>query len=777
MPPLPHSDTLHPLPLRLPAGGQRLRLPRLAMPVTIRSRLLLLVLSVLLPGMLGVGWLIGSTYAAEREAHERNLRDTARAMSMLVDAELSRRATIANVLSQSPELDGPIPPEAERRLAFEQQARRAMQGMAGWVELRAPGRVLLSTRLPQGSRSETPGPATLSLTALMQPLQVMGGVPGQPGDELHAAWVEPVRRDGQLVYNIAVTVRPSELQRIVQAQANPGWVGTVMDSTGRVVARQPGGAAFAGRSIRDDLRQRMASAPEGSFQSVSLDGTPMAGYFSTSPRGWSYVSAMPLDSFAGHVPNEVLRVIVGALVLGLLALLGALWVARRIERPIRSLKTAAQDLQAGRPVLTRPTGMVECDEVADALATAGRTMAGSRAELERSVAQAVDRTRVVEQRGAQSQRTEALGRLTGGVAHEFNNLLGIISNSMHLMLRHPASAQLQAPLAATQRAVDKGSQLTQHLLRVSGRRPGVRQQQLALARYLPEVQELLRSVLGRRIEIHVQVAPGLAPIRVDASELDLALVNLALNAHDAMPDGGELRLHASLATADDKEGLPQLAAGDYALITVGDDGIGMDADLAGHAFEPFFTTKPVGQGSGLGLSQVYGFATQAGGAARLASTPGLGTTVSLLLPVSLADDERRPASLSPAAPQAIAGAAVLLVEDEEALGDVTAALLMAHGARVLRASHAEAAWRLLEAGADVDVVLCDIVMPGALDGVALARRLREQRPGLPVVLITGFSDTAIGDGEFTVLRKPCAPAALLGALQSALDIARSTRVR
>jgi CheY-like chemotaxis protein len=305
----------------------------------------------------------------------------------------------------------------------------------------------------------------------------------------------------------------------------------------------------------------------------------------------------------------------------------------------------------------------------------------------------------------------------------------------------------------------------------------VRQQQLALARYLPEVQELLRSVLGRRIEIHVQVAPGLAPIRVDASELDLALVNLALNAHDAMPDGGELRLHASLATADDKEGLPQLAAGDYALITVGDDGIGMDADLAGHAFEPFFTTKPVGQGSGLGLSQVYGFATQAGGAARLASTPGLGTTVSLLLPVSLADDERRPASLSPAAPQAIAGAAVLLVEDEEALGDVTAALLMAHGARVLRASHAEAAWRLLEAGADVDVVLCDIVMPGALDGVALARRLREQRPGLPVVLITGFSDTAIGDGEFTVLRKPCAPAALLGALQSALDIARSTRVR
>jgi len=746
------------------------------MPVTIRSRLLLLVLSVLLPGMLGVGWLIGSTYEAERDAHERNLRDTARALSMLVDAELSRRATIANVLSQSPELDGPTPPDAERRVAFEQQARRAMQGLDGWVELRAPGRVLLSTRLPAGTRTESPGPAALATTAAMQPLQPLGNA--RPGDaqEFYAAWVEPVRRDGQLLYNLAVTVRPSELQRIVQTQANPGWIGTVMDSAGHVVARQPGGTEFAGRPIRDDLRQRMVSATEGGFQSISLDGQPTAGYFSTSPRGWSYVSAMPSDTFAGRLPSEVVRIVVGALALGTLALLGALWVSRRIEQPIRALKTAAQDLQAGRPVATRPTGMVECDEVADVLARAGRTMAGSHAELERSVAQAVERTRVVEQRGAQSQRVEALGRLTGGVAHEFNNLLGIISNSMHLMLRHPAATELQAPLAATQRAVDKGSQLTQHLLRVSGRRPSTRLQTIALAGYLPEVQDLLRSVLGRRIDVHVHVAPGVGAVRVDASELDLALVNLALNAHDAMPNGGELRLRACPATPEDKEGLPQLADGDYVLITVGDDGLGMAPELAEHAFEPFFTTKPVGQGSGLGLSQVYGFATQAGGTARLASTPGLGTTVSLLLPLARAEDLLAPAPSTPAPGQTIAGAAVLLVEDEESLGDVTAALLMAHGARVLRANHADAALRLLDAGADVDVVLSDIVMPGALDGVGLARRLRDQRPGLPVVLITGFSNTAIADGEFTVLRKPCAPAELLASLQAALAIARSARL-
>ena len=158
---------------------------------------------------------------------------------------------------------------------------------------------------------------------------------------------------------------------------------------------------------------------------------------------------------------------------------------------------------------------------------------------------------------------------------------------MHLLQRHPAAAELQTPLGATQRAVDKGSQLTQHLLRFSGRRP-VRIQTLSFARYLPEVQELMRSVLGRRIEIRVEVAPDIWPVRLDASELDLALVNLALNAHDAMPNGGELLLRASNAGPQDKEGL-DLAAGDYVLLTVGDDGVGLEPAMVEHAFEPFFT--------------------------------------------------------------------------------------------------------------------------------------------------------------------------------------------
>lgn len=741
------------------------------MPVTIRSRLLLLVLSALVPAMLGVAWLISSTFEAERDAHQRNLRDTARALSMLVDGELSRRAAIAHVLAQSPALDSSGPLDEEQRLAFERLARRAMQGLDGWIELRAPGRVLLSTRLPEGSPGEAPGPASLSPAPVMLPLQPSAAGDARAESERHAAWVEPVIRGGGLLYNLVVTVKPSELQRIVQAQApHPGWIGSVLDNTGHLVARLPGGPAFVGRRASPDILDRMAAAREGGFQSVSLDGVPTAGYFSTSALGWSYVSAMPRNEFAGRMPQAVQRVVVGALVLLALAMAGAIWVSRRIERPLRALKRLAQELQAGRPVDARSTGMVESDEVAEALVTAGHEIASNRAELERSVAQAVERTRQVEQRGAQSQRVVALGRLTGGVAHEFNNLLGVISNSMHLMQRHPSAADLQGPLGATQRSVDKGSALTQHLLRFAGRRP-VRVQTLSLARYLPEVQELMRSVLGRRIEIQVQAAANVWPVRVDVNELDLALVNLALNAHDAMPSGGELKLRASNATAEDKEGLQELGPGDYVLLTVSDDGMGLDPSLVEHAFEPFFTTKPVGQGSGLGLSQVHGFATQAGGTARLASTPGLGTTVSLLLPVARDDDPPTPA-VADAAQPSIAGASLLLVEDDEALGDVTAALLMAHGARVLRAVDASAALRLLDEGAAIDVVLTDVVMPGAMDGVALARRLREQRPRLPVVLITGFNNTAVGDGEFVILHKPCAPAELLNTLQSVITAAR-----
>lgn len=724
------------------------------MPVTIRSRLLLLVLSVLLPSGLGVAWLIGRTFQAEREAHERTLRETARAMSMVIERELMRRATIAQVLAQSSRLDEfpALSPQALNQ--FTLQARRALVGIDGWLELNAPGRTLLDTREP----APPPDDARPSLvdTPEVLPLAASADDP-----EPHAALVAPVQRSGRTVYNLVVTLRPAEMQRVVDGVALPrGWIGTVMDNHGTVIARQPGGPSFVGRQATEDLRRRMSSASEGLFESVSLDGVETVGYYSTSPLGWTYLTAMPREQFAGVLPDAVRRIGLGSLTLLALAVLGARWVSRSIVVPVQSLKVSAARMQAGKPVEVRSTGIAECDEVALALTEAAEVIRHNRADLERQVAEAVERTRQAEQRVSQSQRVEALGRLTGGVAHDFNNLLGVISNSAHLMQRHPAAAELQVPLSATLRAVEVGSQLTQHLLRFAGRRP-LRPQMLQLGRTLPELQELMRSVLGRRIEISVHVAPDTWPVRVDSSEFELALINLALNARDAMPAGGELRLAARNADADDREALPP---GRYVLLSVSDDGSGIAPEVAEHVFEPFYTTKGVGQGTGLGLSQVHGFAVQAGGTARLASTPGLGTTVSLLIPAA---DERQaePPSPPPAQPHDVRGLAVLLVEDNESLADVTAALLRSHGARVERAAGAEEALARIDAGLRCDVVLSDVVMPGRFDGLELARRLRRRAPPLPVVLTTGFSNAAsAAAGEFTVLRKPCPEAELLGAL-------------
>ncbi len=733
------------------------------MPVTIRSSLLLLVLSILLPAAVGGVWYVTATFQAERRAHEQTLRDTSRALLMVLDGEIGKRAAMARVLALSRWLDDAPQLQPDHLARFTQLAQGALQGMDGWVELRGRDGLVWDLReVSSDPRSPAPVDGSELVTeAVVLPLRAAS----QP-DRAHAAAVAPVVRDGQTVLNLLVTIRPGELQRIIDAQKLPaGWVSAVLDSRAMVMARQPDGPAFLGRSATQDLRERIAREREGLIESVSLDGKAVVGYFSTSEQGWTYITAMPRELFVGVPSRTVYQTAGGALLLLTLSLLAALWLSRRIVGPVRALKHVANQLQRGVLVPAPKTGIVECDEVALALSDAVKAVHGSRAELERQVAEAIERTRQAEQIASQSQRVEALGRLTGGVAHDFNNLLGVISNSAHLIERHPAAGELAVPLAATLRAVETGSQLTQHLLRFAGRRP-VKPQPLQLARWLPELHDLLRSVLGRHVELAVHVAEGLPMVRVDASELELALVNLALNARDAMAHGGQLRLTARLADAEETQRLGGPPTGRHVLIAVTDNGAGIDPALLPRVFEPFFTTKELGRGTGLGLSQVHGFCVQAGGAARIDSTPGLGTTVSLLLP-AFTDGEAPAVEAAPSALTTIAGARVLVVEDNPTLSDVTVALLRAHGAEVDQAAKVADALQKLAEEPAFDVVLSDVVMPGRMDGIGMARLLKQQRPQLPVVLISGFNQ-ADNDGEFLILRKPCPQDELLAVLADAV---------
>lgn len=733
--------------------------------VSVRTRLALLVLSILLPALLAALWVLSLTYRMEREANERLLKETARAVSMVLDGELAQRRAVVRALSLSRMLeDAPdIPPDTLR--AFDLQARRTLQGLRGWLEVRTADKVLLDTRWPLAGEPETSGeaPGDMAETPVVKPLSI------DSKHGYHAALVQPLELNGKTVLNLKLTVLPEEMQAIIDhQQLSAEWVGTVIDSDGRVVARHPGGVSYAGRQATADLRARLATQREGLIETVSLDGKPVMAYFSTSPQGWTYLTAMPRDAFEGMVPKAVLNVALGVLALLGLALLGSARVSRSIVAPILTLKAAAARMEAGDVVNPPPTGISECDDVAVAIAKASRSMRESHADLERQVAAAVAQTRNAEQRLSNIQRVEALGRLTGGVAHDFNNLLGVISNSAHLIQRRVSAPELAAPVAATLRAVENGSRLTQHLLRFAGRQ-AVRPRTVFLSDSLPEIGELMKSVLGSRIKLSIEVDPLAQPIFVDPSELELSLVNLALNARDAISSQGEVWVRAMNADRQEATGLPP---GEYVLITVSDNGSGIDDATAKRVFEPFFSTKSTEQGSGLGLSQVYGFCQQAAGTARLDSTPGLGTTVSLLLPAKN-NMSTEPALLMPPEGASIDGTRVLLIDDNESLRDITAALLTSYGCDVQTCSTGDQALRLVHTHPAFDVVLTDVLMPGGMDGVTLARRLRQELPQLPVVLISGHSgDVALTDG-FRLLRKPCSPEALVAVLHDAVNNPRA----
>lgn len=367
----------------------------------------------------------------------------------------------------------------------------------------------------------------------------------------------------------------------------------------------------------------------------------------------------------------------------------------------------------------------------------------------------------------QAQKLDALGQLAGGLAHDLNNILMVVSANAELLARLVPQAAARSELTSILRAVDGGGKLTRRLLGLSRKQP--RQPEvLRLRAALEGMLELLRTTAGKAVEVALQVEPHTPAVEVDVAELEMALINLVANARDAMAHKGRIRIHARPGRPGEGAEGPALG---YAVISVADTGQGMSADILKRAFEPFFTTKPPGVGTGLGLAQVYQFCAQAGGDVEVASKLRVGTTVSMLLPATAK-------AAPPAQPAEPAGelapslsARVLLVEDSPDLSSTIAASLEKSGCIVTPVASAQEAERLaLAPGSGFDVVLSDIVMPGA-DGLALAIRLRKRRPDLPVVLMTGYSKEArhAAPSGMEILAKPCAAGEIVGALSRAIS--------
>jgi PAS domain S-box-containing protein len=346
---------------------------------------------------------------------------------------------------------------------------------------------------------------------------------------------------------------------------------------------------------------------------------------------------------------------------------------------------------------------------------------------------------------AESQKLDALGQLTGGVAHDFNNLLMVISGSIHTLKKGIGDdAKLQRAVAAIEAATRRGAALTSQLLTFA-RRQSVNPQPIDIAERIEAVRKVLGTGVGGTVKLSLDVGRRTWPVTVDAAELETALVNLVINARDAMPDGGTITIGAHNA---ELSGEPDV--GDYVAISVADTGTGIAPDVLDKIFDPFFTTKPVGKGTGLGLSQVHGFTHQAGGTVMVDSELGKGTKVTILLP----RDQASPQAAKAESADCSGSGTVLLVEDNPDVAAASTSLLEQLGYSVRRVADAEEALREVERDG-VDLVFSDIVMPGKMDGLGLARRLREIRPDLPVLLATGYSDVAASvRGDFSILRKP-----------------------
>ncbi|GHD61160.1 histidine kinase [Thalassobaculum fulvum] len=340
----------------------------------------------------------------------------------------------------------------------------------------------------------------------------------------------------------------------------------------------------------------------------------------------------------------------------------------------------------------------------------------------------------------QAHKMEAVGQLTGGVAHDFNNLLTVISGNLELLERRLVDDDDRDILREAQEAADLGAQLASRLL-AFGRRQPLNPKPIDLNAMVVSMVDLLRRTLGETVRISTRLGEAVPVIMVDPGQVENALLNLSINARDAMPDGGTVTIETGLVTASDETG--EIVPGTYVKLTVSDTGVGMPPEVRQRAFEPFFTTKGPGAGSGLGLSMVYGFAKQSGGHVDLHSQPGKGTAIGIYLPVREEDLVAADVPGDAAGATAERGRAVLVVEDDPRVRRVAVRRLHALGYRVLEADSGPAALTVLGGDQPVDILFSDVVMAGGMSGFALATRALEARPDLQVVLTSGYTDPAM----------------------------------
>ncbi len=678
----------------------------------------------------------------------------------LVDQELNSLTTALDVLAVSRAL---LAENLQSFHALLEDVRRR-EGL-GVVLRDLTGQQLVNARMPFGSplpKSLLPGEINAAENERTFVSDMFVGVVSQ---EPQFVITVPIAIDGRLKYLLSASLPTQRISDIL-AYENPGKEANtaVIDRSDKILARSSRTAEFVGRTASADLLAN-TGGQEGSWVGGTIDGRVIFGsYARTRLTGWRVVVGMPQQVLEAPLWRSLLVFATVGLGLAGVSLIFASFYARRIIVPFEHLTGNAEALGRGEPVAPLQSNIREARLIGAALADASTELRKREDELRefniglehqvdertaelvevnrRLVAEAEQRERVEEQL-RQAQKMEAVGQLTGGIAHDFNNLLAIVTGNLDLMLRRLRDKRGDVERFAENalEAANRGAMLTHRLLAFSRQQP-LMPEQIDVNKLVGGMSDLIHRSLGEGIEIETVLAGGLWRTHADNNQLENALLNLAVNARDAMPDGGRLTIETANAHIDERYAAEhQLRLGQYVLIAVTDTGTGMTLGTIGRAFEPFFTTKEPGKGTGLGLSQVYGFVRQSGGHVKIYSEPNQGTTVKIYLPRFFGPAEAN-AAIAAVEPVPTGQETILLVEDEERVRKVNAETLRELGYTVLEAEGAATALRLLDGTPGIDLLFTDVVMPD-VNGRKLADEALRRRPELKVLFTTGYTRNAV----------------------------------
>jgi len=739
----------------------------------ISKRLILLLLALALPLNLVIVGVIWDLVSRANELQRTGLMVAARSIAAGVDSELGTYVALAEALSRSPALLD------DNLDAFEAEARRAFPpGGDAWVLVAdRDGQQLLNTFLGHGKPLPRRSPQSIEAqhrAFSTRSIEITDLVRG-PVTQLWFSTIQvPIFKDGVPFRGLAIIMRQGEFQHLLRAQDIPkSWRAGIIDGQGRYIARVP--QVEAGQLASQGWRATKDRT--GLFEFASLEGDALIQASAhPSVSNWKVGVAVKKAELQQAVWMTVRWAVMLGIGLSAGSLLLAWSLARQITRPIHRLRQAFADAstEPGKPIATGPP------EILDLQDTLYRTTI-ERTSANHALMEALsnlDREMTLREEAqvalAQSQRMEAMGQLAGGVAHDFNNVLAAICNYLEVAMPRSTDEKARKAIHGAMDAIEMGASLTRKLLILSSRQ-GVGLERLDLNHRLTTTIELLRRTLGDQVTVTLRCSPDPCQTFANPGDVDNAILNLAINARDAMPNGGALTIETRVATLDaDAAGrFPNARPDAYVVLTASDTGHGMSPNVLQHAMEPFFSTKEPGRSTGLGLATVHGTVRQSGGFVAIDSTVGEGTSVHLFFPRAEPAPIVSPASPSGREAPLGDGELILVVEDNDKVREATVSGLESLGYATLEAKTGPDAIALLESDEPIALVFCDIVMPGGMTGYDVAARVRSMKPDLKVLLTSGHSDLGVAVRkaaiEARVLAKPYSRAQLANALREALD--------